>query len=481
MRIAVVGDIMIDIDHHCSVSRIAQEGPWPVYKIERTERRLGGAGNVAVMCDALGADVMLCGSVNQSEATQPNRSGAAKLLITACHIERTTTKTRLIVDGRYAGLRLDDEECQPPREGYAEWLVENIRTFGPDAIIVADHGKGVVTRELMDRLQTFDCSIYVDSVATTPMIDGTIIVCGEHEAPVERHTPVGGIVKYGPKGLTYWHTTESMSQAGTFPSVCAAAVDALGAGDQLIATLAVLRCHAVPWAKAVEVANKAAGIQCTRMGCVPVTPDEINLGAFQSFYGELPPKADVTRKPRAAVFLDRDGTIIVDQGYAGRPEGVELMPHAGEAIARLNAAGIPVVVVTNQSGVSLGKITREDVDAVNRSMDELLSRYGAKIDRYEICESRDCRDRRRKPNPGMIQDAADAMNLDPTLSVMIGDKPSDMTAGRLAGCDTLLIKFKSFGDIPDLMRWATLGAFHSLDAAVEVAMDAIRVKLGAEP
>src|SRR6478736_5640248 len=69
-RIAVVGDIMIDVDLHCACTRLSQDGPWPVMKIERTEYRLGGAGNVARMVSALGASTLLLGLVGRDDVSQ---------------------------------------------------------------------------------------------------------------------------------------------------------------------------------------------------------------------------------------------------------------------------------------------------------------------------------------------------------------------------------------------------------------------------
>ena len=84
--------------------------------------------------------------------------------------------------------------------------------------------------------------------------------------------------------------------------------------------------------------------------------------------------------PRAAVFLDRDGTIIDDVHYIAQPELVRLRPGAGDAIARLNRAGISVIVVTNQSGIARGIFTESDYERVHDRMVELLAADGAHLD-----------------------------------------------------------------------------------------------------
>src|SRR5262249_36765011 len=93
----------------------------------------------------------------------------------------------------------------------------------------------------------------------------------------------------------------------------------------------------------------------------------------------------VAMTARAAAFLDRDGTIIRDASYVRDPADVALLPRAADAIRRLNAARIPVIVVTNQSGISRGLLTRDDYERVRRRIDALLSAKGARIDATYVC------------------------------------------------------------------------------------------------
>jgi len=88
---------------------------------------------------------------------------------------------------------------------------------------------------------------------------------------------------------------------------------------------------------------------------------------------------------RTAVFLDRDGTIIDDEHYIADPNLVRLRPGAAEAIAQLNGASIPVIVITNQSGIARGLLTRSDYDRVAARLDELLAQRGARIDATYVC------------------------------------------------------------------------------------------------
>ena len=140
-------------------------------------------------------------------------------------------------------------------------------------------------------------------------------------------------------------------------------------------------------------------------------------------------------KPCAVIF-DRDGTIVVDVPYNGDPEAVSPVPGIERALARLREAGLPLGVVSNQSGVARGLITVEQVEAVNRRIDELLGPFQAWV--YCPHGPQDgcaC----RKPKPQMILDAARAMGVDPRCCVVIGDKTSDVEAARNAGASALYV------------------------------------------
>lgn len=136
------------------------------------------------------------------------------------------------------------------------------------------------------------------------------------------------------------------------------------------------------------------------------------------------------------VIFDRDGTIVVDVPYNGDPQAV--LPVAGmrEALDRLRGAGMPIAVVSNQSGVGRGMITDSQVEAVNRRVEELLGPFNASL----YCPHApdvDCEC--RKPKPKLILDAARAMGVEPSCCVVIGDKPSDMEAATNAGASGIFV------------------------------------------
>jgi len=149
-----------------------------------------------------------------------------------------------------------------------------------------------------------------------------------------------------------------------------------------------------------------------------------------------------------AVFLDRDGTINVDRGYVYSRDQFEWIPGAVEAIRRLNEAGLLVVVVTNQGGVGHGFYTEADIRVLHRFMSAELERAGAAIDAYYYCpwhpdaviDKYRGDDACRKPRPGMLLCAATDLGIDVAASWMVGDKVSDIEAGRRAGAHTILVR-----------------------------------------
>jgi len=144
---------------------------------------------------------------------------------------------------------------------------------------------------------------------------------------------------------------------------------------------------------------------------------------------------------RAALFLDRDGIIVDDTHYLGRAEDMRMIDGVAAAIARCNALRVPVVVVTNQSGIARGLYDWDGFRAVQQAIAAALAAAGAHVDAVFACAYhgegsaplRIAGHPWRKPNPGMILAAADRMNLDLAHSWIVGDKPSDLAAGAAAG------------------------------------------------
>lgn len=154
-----------------------------------------------------------------------------------------------------------------------------------------------------------------------------------------------------------------------------------------------------------------------------------------------------TKTPRPAVFLDRDGTIIVEKDFLRDPEGVELLPRAAEAIKKLNDANYLVICVSNQSGVARGYYDEDTVVAVNRRVIDVFRGEGAIIDEIYYCPHYPQGDQPeyaisctcRKPKTGMAERAMQKYAIDLAGSAMIGDREADIQFGKNLKITALLV------------------------------------------
>jgi D-glycero-D-manno-heptose 1,7-bisphosphate phosphatase len=144
---------------------------------------------------------------------------------------------------------------------------------------------------------------------------------------------------------------------------------------------------------------------------------------------------------RRAVFLDRDGVVNRAVVRDGRPyppstvERVEILPGVAETLARFKAAGLVVIVVTNQPDVARGTQSRDVVEAIHAKLSSALP-----IDEFRVCYHADAEGGGcRKPQPGLILEAVRARGLDVGASVMVGDRWRDIEAGERAGCRTVFL------------------------------------------
>jgi D-glycero-D-manno-heptose 1,7-bisphosphate phosphatase len=147
------------------------------------------------------------------------------------------------------------------------------------------------------------------------------------------------------------------------------------------------------------------------------------------------------KPPGKAVFLDRDGVIVIPEFRDGRSfaprslDGFRVYPEAAASLQKLKRAGFLLAVVTNQPDVGLGLIARSEVDAMHEVMARDLPVDAIKACFHRQGENCEC----RKPKPGMILEAAGELGIDLKRSFMVGDRKSDVEAGRAAGCATVFI------------------------------------------
>jgi D-glycero-D-manno-heptose 1,7-bisphosphate phosphatase len=171
-----------------------------------------------------------------------------------------------------------------------------------------------------------------------------------------------------------------------------------------------------------------------------------------------------------AVFLDRDGTIIADRHYLGDPAELVLLPGSAPAIARLNRAGIPAILVTNQSGIGRGYFRTEDFQAVQRRLEEVLAETGAHIDAVYFCphapdEEPPCGC--RKPATGLFVRAAEELGLRLSHAGFVGDRLRDvLPALEFGGVGVLIGADPRDGETP-----AGIARVSSLEQAVDLILE----------
>lgn len=148
-----------------------------------------------------------------------------------------------------------------------------------------------------------------------------------------------------------------------------------------------------------------------------------------------------------AVFIDRDGTINVDVDFLSSPSQLQLIPRSAEAIHELNELGIPVVVITNQSGIARGLFSEDDLRVVHSTLDTMLGTFSAKVLAYYYCPHHpddgiapyvklcEC----RKPKPGMLNEAKTTYGFDLKRSFVVGDKCIDIQTGKSVGAVSIQV------------------------------------------
>lgn len=297
VRLLIVGDVMLDRYWFGDVSRISPEAPVPVVKVERCEERPGGAANVARNAAALGAQVSLLSLVGKDEAGE----SLARLvredgIQASLHVDdsvSTTVKLRVI--GRQQQLLRIDFENRPSHEVLRAKLAEFAQRLPScDAVVFSDYGKGGLTHiSEMIRLARAagkivlvdpkgdDYSAYHGATIITPNRSEMREVVGrwKDDADLERKATELR-EKLALEALLVTRSEEGMSLFLSDRTIHEKAVarevfDVSGAGDTVIATLAVMRAYGADWAEAIHVANVAAGIVVGKLGTAVVTRDEL--------------------------------------------------------------------------------------------------------------------------------------------------------------------------------------------------------------
>ena len=144
---------------------------------------------------------------------------------------------------------------------------------------------------------------------------------------------------------------------------------------------------------------------------------------------------------RRYAAIDRDGTIIVEKHYLADPDQVELLGGAAEGLRRMQRAGLLLIVVTNQSAVGRGIISLKRLEQIHQRLNELLAGEGVRLDAIFSCpHTPDDRCDCRKPNPGLLYQAAARFEIELNEGFVIGDKTCDIDLGRGVGARSILVR-----------------------------------------
>ncbi|MBI4987979.1 MAG: D-glycero-beta-D-manno-heptose-7-phosphate kinase [Rhodocyclales bacterium] len=296
-RILVVGDVMLDRYWFGEVSRISPEAPVPVVKVQRTEERPGGAANVARNCAALGAKASLLSVVGADEAGQSlARLMAGVGVETSLHEDAefsTTIKLRVI--GRQQQLLRIDFEDSPRHEVLRAKLADFERQLAScDAVILSDYGKGGLThigemirlaraagKPVLADPKGEDFSRYAGATLLTPnraelrQVIGRWTSEAELQAMVARLREALGLeallVTRSEEGMTLFRGSEALHE----PAQAREVYDVSGAGDTVIAAMAVMLASGADMHAAMRLANRAAGIVVGKLGTAVVTREEL--------------------------------------------------------------------------------------------------------------------------------------------------------------------------------------------------------------
>lgn len=301
-HVLVVGDLMIDRYVWGDVERISPEAPVPVVRVVRRNERPGGAGNVAMNIIGLGAKATLLGLVGNDED-----GGALQTLLLESGIEAktvvvpghpTTAKLR-IIGGKQQMLRLDTEVSDPyPEEAYSELLASvDSAVVSADAVVLSDYAKGVLTervcQQTIQAARDHGIPVLVDPKQRSfARYRGATTICPNlHELSVAGGASTqdldailaAGQTMVADLGLEYM--TATMSDKGIAvlrsnsvyeaPAAARQVFDVSGAGDTVVATLALALCGGLEIEMGVHLANVAAGIVVGKVGTVPVNRDEL--------------------------------------------------------------------------------------------------------------------------------------------------------------------------------------------------------------
>jgi len=303
LHVWVVGDVMLDEYLTGAVERVSPEAPVPVVHVRGSEHRLGGAANVARQIAALGARVTLGGVIGEDEAGQRFRELCAAVHIDCsavlCVPERPTTRKLRVLGQNQQLLRLDFEDGKPCAAELVGRLVSTLQAGSPpDAIILSDYAKGVVTPDTLAGIARVrasaplvidpkhrDFTRYRGATTLTPNLHELEVAAGRRLDPddpasltaaarelIARAGLESMVVTLGGRGML---VVPAVGPEVAVPATRREVYDVTGAGDTAIAVLALALADAAPLVQAAQLANAAAGVAVCQVGAVAVSAASI--------------------------------------------------------------------------------------------------------------------------------------------------------------------------------------------------------------
>ncbi len=302
IKIAIIGDVMLDKYVYGTISRISPEAPVPVVDIDKTEYRLGGAANVANNIKALDAEPVLIGVIGNDYDSKHYLDVMKMLGLSTAGIIKdnsrpTTAKTRVIAHSQHV-LRVDseikDDISNNTRRKIIEFFTKNIKSFA--AVILQDYNKGVLTKETISQIisvcRKYKKPIYVDpkfhnffefrdvtvfkpnrketADILAMKIDGEDSVKEAGRILIDRLNCEYLVLTRGEKGMMLFDKEKNKTVILNIPTKARRVADVSGAGDTVISTIAVMLAGGANIIEAVMLANQAAGIVCEEVGIIPI-------------------------------------------------------------------------------------------------------------------------------------------------------------------------------------------------------------------
>jgi len=296
LKIAVVGDLILDKYLFGKVERISPEAPVPIFEIEREEYRAGGGANVALNLKTLGVgEVYLLGRVGRDPEGEVlkkllQKEGIKTFFLNSEEVP-TTRKTRIVAKSQQL-LRIDREKREPLEERETETLFGFLKEINPDAVIVSDYAKGVVTKYLGNLLrEKLDVPTFVDPrpqnfetykglFCITPNLKEFYDIAqrlGVFGSYLETAQRVRNDLELDTLVITLSEKGIALVRKGIkhFPATAKEVYDVTGAGDTVIASLTASYLVSKSWETACQFANLCAGIAVSKLGTAPVYAEEV--------------------------------------------------------------------------------------------------------------------------------------------------------------------------------------------------------------